>query len=461
MSYGVFHSVVRLDRWTHLRFTPLGRLLLSALIAVGLFALNPRATLAYQLALVVLAILVAAMLWAPLFRVQVRARRELPRFATAGVPLAYAVEVVNAGARTLAGLEICDEPRRARLDAERLKACDLRARGDGWLDRRMGYMRFLNALRRLEGVRCAPAALPPLAPGARVRVRMELEPLRRGYVTLDRLRVTRTDPGGVFRAVQRVALPDRLLVLPRRYPVSWDGGGASQQRRSQGATRSRSSGGGADFARLREYRPRDSPRHIHWRAWARLGEPVVKEFHDESPSRNALVLDTSAGPGVTPAAFEEAVSVAASFVADAGWRSGRLDLLVAGQATVHLGQGNEGEGVGRMLEALACVERAGAPALAALEESVRHGLQGFGACVLVLLDWDPPRRALAGAVCAAGVRTLVLVVGEGAAGRIGGVMPPGLDPASVHAVSPGDAPRVLASLSQTAASPPLMAAAGA
>jgi uncharacterized protein (DUF58 family) len=442
----LFRRVLGLDRWTRARFTPLGRLLLGALIAVGLFALNPRATLAYQLALVLLAIIVAAMLWAPLFRSRLRARRLLPRFATVGAPVAYTLEVRNLGRRTLRAVELCDEVRVPRADPARLRAADAGGRRGGWFDRRMGYTRFVHALRVLEGARCHASRLPVLAPGSAARVSMELEPLRRGYVTLDTLRVARPDPTGVFRALRRLPLPDRLLVLPRRYPVSWDGGGASQQRPRDGGSRSQAGGGGADFARLREYRPKDSLRHIHWRAWARLGEPVVKEFFDESPSRNALVLDTAAGDDCTPAAFEEAVSVAASFVADAGWRSGRLDLLVAGDEAVHLGQGNEGEGVGRMLEVLACVERCASSTITPLAETVQRRLGGFGACVLVLLDWDPPRQALARSAQAAGVSTLVLVVAEQAPQRLRASADP-IDPARVHAIVPGDAARVLASLS--------------
>ena len=64
----IYNAFVRTERWFRMRFTPVGRLMLSTLIAVGLFALNPRATLAYQLALLVLAIVVGAMLWAPVFR---------------------------------------------------------------------------------------------------------------------------------------------------------------------------------------------------------------------------------------------------------------------------------------------------------------------------------------------------------------------------------------------------------
>ena len=308
MKFWLFNKVLRLDRWTRLRFTPTGRLLLASLVAVGLFAINPRATLAWQLAIVLVALMLASMLWAPGFRPRVRISRQLPRFATAGATLRYPLVVENLGRRTLCAVEVADYVTPLKPGGHQLRTADGDDAGrEGWFDRRMGYLRFTRALARVEGARCGVASVPPAAPGAREQVVVELTPLRRGYLQLAGVRLRQPDPLGIFRAVVSRVMAERLLVLPQRYRVSWSGAGGARQQPRQGDSRSRRIGGGADFARLREYRPRDPLRHIHWRAWARLGEPVVKEFHEESPSRNALVLDTFAPPGLGRPAFEEAV----------------------------------------------------------------------------------------------------------------------------------------------------------
>jgi uncharacterized protein (DUF58 family) len=304
----------------------------------------------------------------------------------------------------------------------------------------------MRSMRQMEGARSLKAHVDRVAPGQRLTVSMELMPLRRGDLYLDAVQVTRTDPLGVFLALQRVRQRDRVLVLPRRYPVTWDGRGVTVHQSRPGETRSRTSGAGSDFARLREYRPRDPLRHIHWRAWARLGEPVVKEFHEESPSRNALVLDTCAPAGCSPATFEEAVSVAASFVADPGWRRGRLDLLFTGEDPVHLSQGSEGEGVGRMLEALAGAARAQPGHFPRLARAVIRRIGGLGACVLVLLDLDEERAHLVRALHAARVSTLVLVVAGDAAERVRNGVANVPDPTRVFDVTPGQAERVLSGL---------------
>ena len=64
---------------------------------------------------------------------------------------------------------------------------------------------------------------------------------------------------------------------------------------------------------LRDYQPGDPLRLIHWPTWARTGKPVVKELEDTFFPRHGLILDTFPAIG-DDALFEDAVSVAASFV---------------------------------------------------------------------------------------------------------------------------------------------------
>ena len=43
---------------------------------------------------------------------------------------------------------------------------------------------------------------------------------------------------------------------------------------------------------LRDYRPGDPLQRIHWKSFARTGDPVVREYQDEFFERHALILDT-------------------------------------------------------------------------------------------------------------------------------------------------------------------------
>jgi uncharacterized protein (DUF58 family) len=59
----------------------------------------------------------------------------------------------------------------------------------------------------------------------------------------------------------------------------------------QGAIASLAKGRGLDLYALRDYLPTDSVRHVHWKASARLGSLMVREFAREDDTRVLLVLD--------------------------------------------------------------------------------------------------------------------------------------------------------------------------
>src|SRR5258708_33611326 len=46
-----------------------------------------------------------------------------------------------------------------------------------------------------------------------------------------------------------------------------------------------------EYHGLRDYRPGDSPRWIHWRTSARLGQPRVQEFEQQHEQNLAILLD--------------------------------------------------------------------------------------------------------------------------------------------------------------------------
>jgi len=71
------------------------------------------------------------------------------------------------------------------------------------------------------------------------------------------------------------------------------------------------------FHALREYVPGDDRRHIHWRSSARTGDLMVRQFEETRQSRIAIAIDLSDQSYGGDDEFEDAVSVAASFVQQA------------------------------------------------------------------------------------------------------------------------------------------------
>jgi uncharacterized protein (DUF58 family) len=169
---------------------------------------------------------------------------------------------------------------------------------------------------------------------------------------------------------------------------------------------------------LRDYLPGDSPRHIHWAAWARSGEPVVKEYQDEFFSRQALILDSFTGAiensGDDDAVFECAVSVAASLLepltrAGIG-QDALLDLMFVAERAHSVTGGRGLRSSEGMLELLACLEPTRSGDFATLSEFVLGHAPQLSTCICVLLAWDEQRRELIRRLHALGLSPRVLLV---------------------------------------------------
>lgn len=125
-----------------------------------------------------------------------------------------------------------------------------------------------------------------LGPHERVSRRIDLGAGRRGVYRFETLALTVGDLLGEAVAKEDRSLPATLIVRPRTLPVrrpeaARDRSGDLRARRSLVEDVSR-------FAGVRPYTPGDPVRHVHWRATARLGVPVVKRF-DPSRDRDVVI----------------------------------------------------------------------------------------------------------------------------------------------------------------------------
>lgn len=399
-----------IQHWLTRRFTRAGILVLGGILAASVVGLDTNRTLAYQAFAFLLALLTAAILASLTFRGRFRVARTVPRFGTAGERLAYKVTVTNTGRRRQHGLSLLEDTAdpRPSLD-EFLIAREPGEERRNWFDRTVGYPRWMWLIERRRGARLAEVPVPPLLPGGDAEVRVEAAPMRRGRLRLVGVTLARPDPFGLFRGFVRVPAVDSLLILPRRYPVPDLDLPGTRKYQQGGVALAGSVGDSEEFASLRDYRPGDPLRRIHWRSWARMGRPIVKEYQDEFFVRHALVLDTFGRPG-SPEVFEEAVSVAASFAVAIPSQDSLLDLMFVGPEAYCFTAGRGLAHADRMLEVLAGVEPCVGRPFSTLRNAVleRHGELSGAICVL--LDWDDERRAFVDALRGAGVPTLTLVI---------------------------------------------------
>jgi uncharacterized protein (DUF58 family) len=138
---------------------------------------------------------------------------------------------------------------------------------------------------------------------------------RRGIYRQETFRIVTRFPFGFLQKARRLDLPSQALVYPsvEATPEFLD-----LLPGIQGAIETLAKGRGHDLYALRDYLPTDSARHVHWKASARLGSLMVREFAREDDTRVLLVLDPrsdAAKPSSTAAEkerFERTVELCAA-----------------------------------------------------------------------------------------------------------------------------------------------------
>lgn len=191
-----------------------------------------------------------------------------------------------------------------------------------------------------EGHVAAPA---DVAAGATEIVRLGVAAEQRGWVALGRFRVETRYPTRLFRAWTWVHMEARALVYPRPAKA-----GRPLPLGSGGGLHGAPSPGDEDFAGLRAATPGDSPQRIAWKAYARSGLLLLKEF--ASGTQEPCVLDWAMLP---EASTEERLSQLARWCLDAD-RDGRALALRLPGVEIPLGLGPTH--LAACLEALALFE---------------------------------------------------------------------------------------------------------
>lgn len=404
-SYRFHRRFLRVRNWALRRFTPVGLLVLLGTVLAAMFGPDTDNNFAYQAFALFLALLLIAVGFTRSFRPRVTATRHLPQFGTVGTVLHYKLIFKSASSKAENGLTALEDVAEGlpsfhdwlalrRSEARRLRAFRL--------GQRTGSESFQPALAK-------ETVVPLIPPGQQVSVSVELTPLRRGVLRLEGVFIARSDPFGLLRAFAHKALPQTVLILPKRYPVPALALPGTLKYQEGGVALAANVGQSDEFVALRDYRHGDPIRHIHWRSWAKAGKPVVKEFEDEFFVRHALVLDTFAEHPYSES-FEEAVSVAASFACTIQTQESLLDLLFVGPHSYCFTAGRGLAHTDQLLEVLASVRPCLDQPFSTLQHLVLNHIHAVSGCVCVLLAWDAARQELVSKLKVLGVPVRVLLV---------------------------------------------------
>lgn len=376
-------STERFDGWNRTRAgriaefvtTPLhsltreGQVLIVATLIAGAAGIDVRFSHLYLVFCGLVGLLVAAFLSRPIARIgAVELRIEHPPRVAVGEAVRFTAVVRNTGRHPVYAL---------RIHGPFLP-------WDGtWISRRPG--------------------IGYLAPGAEARVVLSASFLVRGERYIGRFNVASIRPLGLMHGRRVVSGPVRIRVVPPVVPIHAPPPPAVAAP-PEGRGRSRIRGESFELLGVRPYRRGDRLRDLHARSWARLGEPMVREYRTAMRRRVRVAL-FGAMEKPDREGFDGAASLAASLVAWAARGETRVELVVATAQPGTIIVGHDGSAFERALDLLATAEP-GHPDDA--EARVALGLAPGEPLYLVLADWGPLQQALVGALRGRGARPVLV-----------------------------------------------------
>ncbi|MDH4108913.1 MAG: DUF58 domain-containing protein [Gammaproteobacteria bacterium] len=131
------------------------------------------------------------------------------------------------------------------------------------------------------------SSIEDLGPGESRIFRLEVETRSRGYVQLDRFGIRTLFPFELFRSWAWLHMDLRGLV----YPAAAASAPPPPPSRTARGHRQHDARGEEDFAGLRRFHDGDPPRHVAWKAYARSGELLSKQFSGADISSQWLDFD--------------------------------------------------------------------------------------------------------------------------------------------------------------------------
>jgi uncharacterized protein (DUF58 family) len=391
------------------RLTERGRFLLWAALAVGFVGIDTRRALGFVLFALAAPPLLVALGTLVRSRPGVRLLGRLPARLTAGRPASIPLDVSPLDGRATGPLSLF----------------------------------WAAPLPPDAGLTVTPVEATIEAEGERpARVSLGFDPERRGRYELPGLGVGAVDAFGLVRT-RAVWLPGQtLLVYPRYFTFGELPLPMGRRYQPGGIPLASEVGDSLEFIGTREYREGDALRKIHWRSWARLGKPVVKEYHEEYFSRIALVLDTFLPRRPQPRErerFEAAISVLASLAEHFSRSEEVVDILAAGPDLYEVSTGRSLGYLDNVLDVLACLEPSPAAPFESIGPALFERLEGLTTVVAVMLEWDDAREAFLRRVRAMGVAVRLILVHDGATRKPWSAIAPDLGdvalmtPLQVHA----------------------------
>jgi len=249
-----------------------------------------------------------------------------------------------------------------------------------------------------EGIDSAAGYCLHLPPKVGFRAGARFAARRRGRISLKDMQIATSFPFGFVKATRSIRQESSLVIWPARGHLKTNllRSGAVEV---SSAAPSGATGGQDEFFGLREYRPGDNPRWIHWRRSAGRDTPALREMARPLPEVLWVILDTyrQDSRASRPDSREKMLRFAATLIDHAFTRGYKVGLALAYDRAVAVHPPAAGRGPRRaLLDALADADDNTNLPVDETVRRLRRGQLAQGQVVLLA----PDRSRLTGAAVA-------------------------------------------------------------
>lgn len=295
------------------KITRYGWVYAGGILVVALAALNTGNNLLFLILASLIALILMSGILSSITLSGIEMRLELPEHIFAGQPVRAVVELHNEKL-TMPSFSLRVEPRAEKNVAVGAKAAAV-----------------------LE----SSVYFPYVPKRASIQQSLPLTFPTRGAYRQDAFHIVTRFPFGFLQKARRLSLPTEAIVYPSVAP--------SVELMEilpglEGALESMAKGRGQDLYALRDYLPTDSARLVHWKASARLGSLMVREFTREDDCRVLLVLDPHVSQNAAvadhPGRFERAVQICAGLAWHFYQRNAEMQFRSTGVDTLRTSAGD-------------------------------------------------------------------------------------------------------------------------
>ncbi len=209
----------------------------------------------------------------------------------------------------------------------------------------------------------------------------------RGIYEVGPVQVRFSDPLGLFERIKKFPATAQFTVLPTPLPIADLGLDGRSTSFSVSTPDRHSRGQSLKFYGVREYRPGDPLRFMHWKASARLGSFVVRQFEADVSAQISVFLDLAreslAGTGAE-STVEYGVRAAAAIARASIAQGHEVQLIAEGDRSVIVPLGSGETHLGYLLGELATIKPRGKKPLSeVLRENVFRVPQGSQVYLIV------------------------------------------------------------------------------